>query len=112
MDLILRFLIGGAVVSLFSLIGDIFRPKSFAGLFGSAPSVALATLALCIHSEGKTPASLEARSMIGGAVAFLLYASLVSWVMMRFKTSAIKTTAAAVPAWLLCAFALWVWWWR
>jgi len=32
-DLILRFLIGGTFVSLFAILGDIFRPKSFAGLF-------------------------------------------------------------------------------
>ena len=32
-DLDLRFLIGGAFVSVFAVLGDIFRPKSFAGLF-------------------------------------------------------------------------------
>jgi hypothetical protein len=39
-ELILRFLIGGTVVSLFAVLGDVFRPKSFAGLFDCAPSVA------------------------------------------------------------------------
>ena len=42
-DLLLRFLIGGLVVSVFALVGDLFRPKSFAGLFSAAPSVALAS---------------------------------------------------------------------
>ena len=46
-QLLLRFLIGGAVVSSFALLGDIVRPKSFAGIFGGAPSVALATGASC-----------------------------------------------------------------
>jgi len=32
-------------VSAFAVIGDLFKPKSFGGLFGAAPSVALATLA-------------------------------------------------------------------
>ena len=41
---LIRFLVGGAVVSVFALIGDLVKPKSFAGLFGAAPSVALATL--------------------------------------------------------------------
>lgn len=36
-DLIIRFLIGGMVVSSFALLSEIFRPKSFAGLFGAAP---------------------------------------------------------------------------
>ena len=40
----IRFLIGGVVVSVFAIVGDVLKPKSFAGLFGAAPSVALATL--------------------------------------------------------------------
>ena len=40
---VLRFVVGGVVVSAFSMLGDILRPKSFAGLFAAAPSVALAT---------------------------------------------------------------------
>ena len=47
-ELFLRFAIGGIVVSAFAVLGDSFKPKSFAGLFGAAPSLALATLALTI----------------------------------------------------------------
>jgi len=43
---LIRFVIGGLVVSVFAICGDVLRPKSFAGLFGAAPSVALASLAL------------------------------------------------------------------
>ena len=39
MELIFRFIVGGLVVSLFAVIGDVLKPKSFAGLFGAAPSV-------------------------------------------------------------------------
>jgi Protein of unknown function (DUF3147) len=46
MDYLVRFVAGGVVVSLFAIVGDVLRPKSFAGLFGAAPSVALATLTL------------------------------------------------------------------
>ena len=67
MQLLFRFVVGGLVVSLFAVIGDVLKPKSFAGLFGAAPSVALATLALTIATDGKTYAALEARSMIVGA---------------------------------------------
>ena len=35
-------------MSLFAILGDPLKPKSFAGLFGAAPSVALATLGLTI----------------------------------------------------------------
>ena len=31
---------------------DVLRPKSFAGLFGAAPSVALATLGIAIYQHG------------------------------------------------------------
>ena len=66
-ELIFRFLAGGVMVSAFAFLGDIFRPKSFAGLFGAAPSIALATLALTILTDGKEYAAVEARSMVGGA---------------------------------------------
>ncbi len=38
-EILYRFLIGGLVVSAFALIGDLLKPKSFAGLFGAAPSI-------------------------------------------------------------------------
>jgi hypothetical protein len=33
---LVRFIIGGAIVSAFAIIGDVLRPKSFAGLFGAS----------------------------------------------------------------------------
>ena len=65
---LLRFFIGGAIVSAFAIIGDILKPKSFAGLFGAAPSVALATLAMTAVSDGPFYAAIEGRSMMAGAV--------------------------------------------
>jgi Protein of unknown function (DUF3147) len=111
-ELIFRFLIGGTLVSVFALIGDLLRPKSFAGLFGAAPSIALASLALAIATEGKDYAALEARSMIAGAIAFFLYASIVSKVMMRYKPSALAATLALMPVWLGAAYGLWFVWMR
>lgn len=111
-ELLLRFLIGGTVVAAFSFLGCLFSPKSFAGLFGAAPSVALATLALTVSKDGKHYAAVEAHSMIGGAIAFLLYASLVSAMLMRKKSSATKLTLAFMPAWFGCAFLLWLVWLR
>lgn len=37
-QLLFRFFIGGAVVSAFAIVGDLLKPKSFAGPFGAAPS--------------------------------------------------------------------------
>jgi hypothetical protein len=105
-EILIGFLIGGLIVSAFAALGDIFKPKSFAGLFGAAPSVALATLSLTISSRGKLYAASEARSMIAGALAFFLYALCVSYVMMRFQSRALLVTIALIPIWFVAAFAL------
>jgi len=107
-DILLRFLIGGTVVSLFAMLGDVFRPKSFAGLFGAAPSIALATLGLTIASKGKAYAGIEARSMILGALAFCIYAIVVSLVLRRRKLSALKTTVSLLPVWFGVAMGAWL----
>jgi hypothetical protein len=39
-----RAVSGGILVSAFAVLGDVLKPKRFAGLFAAAPSVALATL--------------------------------------------------------------------
>jgi hypothetical protein len=106
-EILLRFLIGGTVVSAFALFGDLFKPKSFAGLFGSAPSVALATLVLTLSGEGARYVAIEARSMTLGAIAFFIYASVVSWVMMHYKCRALPVTASSILLWFGVAFGLW-----
>ena len=73
MDYALRFFIGGFVVSFFNLLGDVLHPKSFAGLFGAAPSVALGTLALAFYRHGGDYVAIEGRSMVIGAVALGAY---------------------------------------
>jgi hypothetical protein len=102
-----RFLIGGIVVSAFATVGGLFKPISFAGLFGAAPSVALATLALAISKDGKAYAGAECRSMMAGAAGLCLYSILVSRLLGRFRLSALMSTLAAMPLWFLIAFALW-----
>ena len=105
--IVMRFVVGGVVVSLFALLGDLLKPKSFAGLFGAAPSVALATLVLTVATEGASYAATEARSMMAGAIAFFVYASVVSWVMMRYRRKALWVTVCSIPLWFAVAFGLW-----
>lgn len=107
MQLIFRFVVGGFIVCLFAVIGDGLKPKSFAGLFGAAPSVALATLALTIFSDGKSYAAVEARSMILGAVAFFLYSCVCMYVLAKYKFGATRVSVSALLVWLACA--LWGW---
>lgn len=106
-DLMLRFVIGGVVVSAFAALGDVLKPKSFAGLFGAAPSIALATLGLTIASKGKMYAATEGRSMIAGALVFFLYAYVCSWLMLRLKVKAMVVTISALGVWLVCTVSIW-----
>lgn len=106
-DLVIRFFIGGVVVSLFAVLGDIFRPRSFAGLFGAAPSIALATIGLTVFHDGKLYAAIEARSMILGAIAFFIYSAIVSRVLGRYRPSSLAVTIALLPLWLGISIGLW-----
>lgn len=111
-ELVWRFLIGGAMVAVFSFVGCLFSPKSFSGLFGAAPSVALATLALTVSKNGKHYAAAEAHSMIGGAIAFLFYAGSVVVVLLTRRFSTLNTTIGCIAVWFGSAFVLWLVWLR
>lgn len=112
MELVLRFLAGGAIVSVFALIADVVKPKDFAGLFGAAPSVALATLGLTIASQGKWYAAIEARSMIAGAAAFLIYAVACVYLIGMRHLKAAPTALALLLLWVVAAAGLWAVWLR
>lgn len=107
-QMIVRFLVGGVIVSLFALLGDILYPKGFAGLFAAAPSVGLATLSLAAAAEGSAYAALEARSMIVGEVALVAYAAgCVYFLGVRHWKSA-PTAAVLLALWGLVAAVLYV----
>lgn len=103
-----RFLVGGAIVSVFACLGDVLKPKSFAGLFGAAPSVALATLGLTVLAEGKAYTALESRSMVVGAASFFLYSWVCTWLMLRKKIGAAPATIGSLIVWLAAAMGTWV----
>jgi len=106
-ELAIRFVIGGLVVSIFAVIGDVLRPKSFAGIFGAAPSVALATLGLTFMLHGGQYVSTEGKSMIVGAVALLLYSALVGALLVKKVAGSIAVTGVSLFVWLAVAFGLW-----
>ena len=108
LQLLFRFAVGGFMVTFFAVLADLLKPKSFAGLFGAAPSVALATLGLTILTDGKSYAALEARSMIVGALAFFLYTCGCSYLMMKVKLPAIAATTSMLSIWLIFAVGVWL----
>jgi Protein of unknown function (DUF3147) len=105
-EYLLRFVIGGVAVSIFSVLGDLFRPKSFAGLFSAAPSVALATLAIAVWKSGPPYAAIEGRSMAIGALALGVYCVLVAHLLQREQMRAAWAAPLALIAWFACAFGL------
>ena len=103
-QILIRFLVGGAVVSAFAILGDLLKPKSFAGLFGAAPSVALATLGLTIATEGPSYAATEARSMMAGAVALKPFSllrklTLALGISAPDRSSTVPTMSPVVRVW-------------
>ena len=106
-ELAIRFLVGGAFVSGFAAIGAVLKPKSFAGLFGASPAIALATLLLTIKTKGVTYASLEARSGIVGALAFCFYAYCVMRFIAARRPNVKVATYAFLGVWLVVAFGIW-----
>jgi hypothetical protein len=103
-EYVVRFAVGGLFVSAFALLGDVLRPKSFAGLFGAAPSVALATLGIAIFEHGAGYAAEESFAMLYGAVALIAYGVIVCHLLMRTQLRALPASILALLVWLLVAF--------
>jgi hydrogenase-4 membrane subunit HyfE len=103
MEYLIRFLAGGIVVSAFAVLGDVLRPKSIAGWFGAAPSVALATLSLALWKEGGDYVLVEGRLMILGSLALALYSLVVCQLLMRARWSPLAATTTTKFLWLTMA---------
>jgi hypothetical protein len=106
-ELAVRFLLGGIVVSLFAAASDVLKPRTLAGIFGAAPSVALASLWLSHRADGAAYVALESRSMIAGAVALLAYTAASSRAIRWTSVSPWASTIGLWALWLVVAFGLW-----
>ena len=105
-DVVVRFLIGGLAVSFFAALADVLRPRSFAGLFGAAPSIALATLVLTVSQRGASFAAVEGRSMMVGAVALAVYCGMVCLLLQRYRWHANVAAFVGIAVWFVIAFGL------
>jgi hypothetical protein len=105
-EYVVRFLAGGVIVSAFAILGDVLRPKSFAGLLGAAPSVALATLGMAVVQHGPHYAAVESSTMMYGAAALACYSFVVCQLVMRFRLTALRATIVSFAVWLLVAAGL------
>lgn len=98
-EFVVRFFAGGLVVSAFAVVGEMWKPKSFGGLFGAAPSVALVTIALAFAKHGDDYVAKTATAMVGGAIAMFVYASLCA------RLARIR----GIPVWLEAGLAWFSW---
>ncbi len=111
-ELVVRFLVGGIIVSVFAVFGSLFKPRSFAGLFGAAPSVAIATLTLTILKQGRSYAADEARSMLAGAFALCCYCVVVVFLSKRSEIPVLLSVLSSFTVWFGLAFAVWFLLWK
>jgi hypothetical protein len=97
-DVVLRFVLGGTLVSVFGVIAAAFKPRSFSGLFAAAPAVAIASLAITYSTDGAATTAAAARWMLAGALALFGYSA-----------CSVALCQTRVPAWLAATTAWLVW---
>jgi hypothetical protein len=103
---LIRFVVGGLMVSAFATVGDVVRPKSFAGLFGAAPSIAIATLLIALFKQGPSYIAIEGRSMILGGAALAVYSLVSCQLLKRYQFSGLISTLLSTVVWFAFAFGL------
>lgn len=104
---IAKFFLGGGLVCLFALIAEVCQPKRFAGIFGAAPSVLLAGLAVTLLSQSVTRAMLTAEGAVAGALGIIAYCLVATTAIRRLK--ALRGSAVSLFLWFgvsLGAYAL------
>lgn len=104
--LLFRFLLGATLVSLFAAIGSAFKPKTFAGIFGAAPPIALASLAVASHEHGPIHVQQLARSMALGALALACYSATCIALLAIRGLPVVASAALAWASWALAATCL------
>lgn len=86
---------------LFTLISESLAPKRFAGLFSSAPAVALVGLAVTIVDKGAHDAHQSAVGMLAGSAGMIAYAAVSVWLLKRLRAS--RAAVVALGAWAVAA---------
>ena len=92
---------GGLLVVAFALLSEGLSPKRFAGLFGAAPAVAIAGLAIVLLDKTPHDAHQDAVGMIAGSAGMIAYAAWAVRLLRRMRAS--KAALIALGAWLVAA---------
>jgi uncharacterized membrane protein (GlpM family) len=99
--LAVKGLAGGLLVVTFALLCEGMSPKRFAGLFGAAPAVAIAGLAITLLDKGPHDAHQNAVGMIAGAAGMIAYAAVSVPLLRRMRAS--KVAVASLSVWMAVA---------
>jgi hypothetical protein len=105
-ELAIRFVAGGLAVLLFSAAGECLEPETFGGLFGAAPSVAIATLGVAFVQTSARGAASDARWMLLGCIAMFAYTTACVAVCRDRRIPVSFGAFAAWIVWILVAVAL------
>lgn len=109
MELILRFFLGGLLVSIFAILGDTFKPACFAGLFAAAPSIALTGLFLAWKNHGSFDFMVEAHAMIFGSLAMFVYSCACYLMVEKTRFPPWLDASILWIEWALIAFGFYSW---
>ncbi len=90
------------MVVAFALIGHLLRPKWFAGLFGAAPSIAVASLAVTVLDKGHHDAALAAYGMLFGAAGFVAFSASVL-PLLTTRVHAVVASSLSCLVWVIVA---------
>jgi Protein of unknown function (DUF3147) len=99
--LAVKGLAGGILVVVFALLSEGLSPKRFAGLFGAAPAVAIAGLAITLLDKGVHDAHESTVGMLAGAAGMIAYAAVSVPLLRRLQAG--KVAVAALSAWTAVA---------
>jgi uncharacterized membrane protein (GlpM family) len=103
-EIVLKTVLGGALVLVFALIAETLSPKRFAGILSAAPSVALASLLMTVTFKGPLDARRACAGMVAGAVGFVAYCALAPSTLRRFGT--LRGAALALVGWVVVSAAV------
>ena len=103
-SVLVKALAGGSLVVLFALLSESLAPKRFAGLFGAAPAVAIAGLAVTLISKGTVDAKHATLGMIAGSAGMAAYACAA--VLLLKRASPLAASASGLAVWVAVAAAI------
>jgi uncharacterized membrane protein (GlpM family) len=101
LTLFVKGCLGGTFVVLFAAVSQPLKPKSFAGLFAAAPSIALGALVVTGITKGAHADHEQSFAMIFGAAAMICYC--MTAVVSVDRLGALRGSIVAFAAWAVVA---------